>query len=433
MLLPVTSFQFLGVVLLAAKNRDSGKHRSSESSGEKETVEKEVDDTRHGVKLQAQSPCPTTTPKADCSPAPEADSQINGNYFASDARSPRHAAVAFTGGCEKALAPFRRSLTPRCVSLMEGTGRLPLSADELYQHVLSYTLTCHQLLRCGYPRPVPRKPGSAVWLHDESVYSCRKTCSRCGSTFFITTEGEYYSTTYCHFHVTRRCRGVFSCCGSSAQKPGCQLSEYHICTVGIPRKKNTPAHGFVRTRPRPGATGGVYALDCEMCFTIRGLEATKVSVVGWDGTPVYESYVRPSSPVLDYITAISGVTAKHLRNVQTRLQDVQAALLRLFSTSTVLVGHGLENDLRVLKLLHDMVVDTAVIYPHNKGLPFRRSLRSLVGTYLKREVQTGHQGHDSTEDAKACMDLVLLKVAKDLQQREGCTGEEVVRTMPPTL
>ncbi|KAH9360696.1 hypothetical protein HPB48_011480 [Haemaphysalis longicornis] len=319
------------------------------------------------------------------------------------------------GGCDKALVPALRSLTSRCVSPMEGTWRLPLSADELYQHVLSYTLTCHQLLRCGYPRPVPRKLGSAVWLHDESVYSCRKTCSRCDSTFFITTEGEYYSTTYCRLHVIRRFRGVFSCCRSSAQKPGSQLSEHHICTVGIPRKNNTPAHGFVRTRPWLGATGGVYALDCEMCFTICGFEATKVSVVGWDSTPVYESYVRPSSPVVDFITAISGVTLEHLHNVKTRLQDVQAALLCLFSTSTVLVGHGLENDLRVLKLLHDMVVDTAVIFPQHKGLPLRRSLRSLVGTYLKREVQTGLQGHDSTEDAKACMDLVLWKVANDTQ------------------
>ncbi|XP_077545477.1 putative exonuclease GOR [Haemaphysalis longicornis] len=433
MLLSVTSFLFLGVILLAAKNRDSAKHRPSESSGEKETVEKEVDDTRRGVNLQAQNPCRMTTSKGDCRRASEADCQSNGNYFVSDARSALHAAVASRGGCEKSVVPVLRSITPRCASPMEGTWRFSLSADELYEHVLSYTLTYRQLLRCGYPRPVPRKPGSAVWLHDESVYSCRKTCSRCGSTFFITTEGEYYSTTHCRFHVTKHCRGVFSCCGSSAKNPGCQLSEYHICTVGIPRKSNTPAHGFVRTRPRPGATGGVYALDCEMCFTIRGLEVTKVSVVGWDGTPVYESYVRPSSPVLDYITAISGVTAEHLRNVQTRLQDVQAALLRLFSASTVLVGHGLENDLRVLKLLHDMVVDTAVIYPHNKGLPFRQSLRSLVGTYLKREVQAGHRGHDSTEDAKACMDLVLLKVANDLQQREGCTREEVVRPMPPTL
>ncbi|XP_077545452.1 putative exonuclease GOR [Haemaphysalis longicornis] len=274
---------------------------------------------------------------------------------------------------------------------MEGTWRLPLSANELYEHVLSYTLTYHQQLRRGYPQPVLSSPGSAVWLHDESVYSCRKTCSRCGSTFFITTEGEYYSTTHYRFDVTKHCR------------------------VGIPKKKNTSAHGFVRRKPRPGATGGVYALDCEMCFTIRGLEVTKVSLVGWDGTPVYESYVRPSSSVLDYITAISGVTVEHLCNVQTRLQDVQATLLRLFSASTALVGHGLENDLRVLKLLHDMVVDTAIIFPHNKGQPFQRSLRSLVGTYLKREVHARLQGHDCTEDAKTCMDLVLWKVANDTQ------------------
>lgn len=160
----------------------------------------------------------------------------------------------------------------------------------------------------------------------------------------------------------------------------------------------------------------MYALDCEMCFTIRGLEVAKVTVVGADGATVYDAYVRPGSPVLDYNTAFSGVTAEHLRNVRTSLQDVQAVLLRLFTASTVLVGHGLENDLRGLKLVHDTVVDTAVLFPHHRGLPFRRSLRSLVGAYLNRDVQEGT--HDSLEDARACMELVLWKAARDQKMRE---------------
>lgn len=36
------------------------------------------------------------------------------------------------------------------------------------------------------------------------------------------------------------------------------------------------------------------------------------------------------------------------------------------SAETLLVGHALENDLRVLKMLHDRVLDTAIMYPHPK-------------------------------------------------------------------
>ncbi|KAH9360822.1 hypothetical protein HPB48_009384 [Haemaphysalis longicornis] len=155
-----------------------------------------------------------------------------------------------------------------------------------------------------------------------------------------------------------------------------------------------------------------------MCFTIRGFEVARVSVVDCNGTTVYDSYVRPGSPVLDYNTAFSGITAAHLRNVHTTLQDVQAALLRLFNASTVLVGHGLENDLRVLRMVHGTVVDTAVVFPHHRGLPYRRSLRSLVGDYLNRGVPDGPLGHDSVEDAKACMELMLWKAAQDQEQRD---------------
>ena len=36
------------------------------------------------------------------------------------------------------------------------------------------------------------------------------------------------------------------------------------------------------------------------------------------------------------------------------------------SAETLLVGHALENDLRVLKMLHGRVLDTAIMYPHPK-------------------------------------------------------------------
>ena len=41
------------------------------------------------------------------------------------------------------------------------------------------------------------------------------------------------------------------------------------------------------------------------------------------------------------------------------------------NADTVLVGHGLENDLRALQLIHSTVLDTSAVFPHYCGLPFR--------------------------------------------------------------
>lgn len=83
------------------------------------------------------------------------------------------------------------------------------------------------------------------------------------------------------------------------------------------------------------------------------------------------------------------------------------------NADTIIVGHGLENDLRALQLIHNTILDTAVVFPHFYGLPYRRSLKALVWSYLKRDIQESNWGHDSYEDARACIELMLWKTRKD--------------------
>ncbi|KAH9384632.1 putative exonuclease GOR isoform X1 [Haemaphysalis longicornis] len=444
------------VILVAGQKKDDVKKDLSDTSQEKSTVQKEVrpsapkkkkvQEKKRDLKSQYLHPWLMTTLKGHSGTILDLDFNSNGKYLATsaDGRSPQQQQRRAgnnqqqQGHWQKAAVVSAAAKPPPRggSSPLEGTWRLPVCADDLYHQLLRYRLTPQELYRCGYPRPCPEEPGRAVWLMqgDAAADSSRKTCCRCGSAFVITPGGEYYANDACLFHTGRRNATEFSCCGASADEPGCERSEYHVCAQGARgESRDAPARGFVRTRPRHGVAGGVYALDCEMCFTIRGLEVTKVSVVGSNGATVYDSYVRPGSPVLDYNTAFSGVTAEHLRNVRTTLQDVQAVLLRLFTASTVLVGHGLENDLRGLKLLHDTVVDTAVVFPHHRGLPFRRSLRSLVGAYLNRDVQDGPRGHDSIEDARACMELVLWKAARDQKLRERRSRGAGGRLLQPSL
>lgn len=69
------------------------------------------------------------------------------------------------------------------------------------------------------------------------------------------------------------------------------------------------------------------------------------------------------------------------------LRDVQAVLLSMFSADTILIGHSLESDLLALKVIHSTVVDTAVLFPHRLGLPYKRSLRNLMADYLRQIIQ----------------------------------------------
>lgn len=52
----------------------------------------------------------------------------------------------------------------------------------------------------------------------------------------------------------------------------------------------------------PADEQGVYALDCEMCYTTQGLELTRVTVIDEDYKVIYETLVKPQNAIIDYNT-----------------------------------------------------------------------------------------------------------------------------------
>ncbi|KAF9551033.1 hypothetical protein EC957_010801 [Mortierella hygrophila] len=153
------------------------------------------------------------------------------------------------------------------------------------------------------------------------------------------------------------------------------------------------------------------AMDCEMCLTEHGSELTRITLIGEDGKVIYDELVLPTNPITDYLTKYSGMTAERLSGVTTRLADVQKRLKELIDYDTILVGHSLENDMKVLKFAHPFIIDTAKVYHHTRGPPSRPSLKWLAYRWLERRIQNGgDNGHDSIEDALTCLDLIKLKI-----------------------
>ncbi|XP_029057944.1 RNA exonuclease 1 homolog [Monodon monoceros] len=215
-------------------------------------------------------------------------------------------------------------------------------------------------------------------------------CCRCGKIYGVTPAGKHSSVEECHYHFGRL---------------------LHVQD----QKENL--EGFVKTfvkfPPRSG-NHAVFAVNCEVCYTAKGLELTQVTVVDPSLQVGYDTSVKPDEEVIDYNTRFSGVVEDDLKDTKTSIRDVQATLLNLFSADTVLIGHSIECSLYALKLIHTSVVDTTVMFPYRLGLLHKRSLKSLVADYLRRIIQD--DGHNSSENATACMEL--WKVKDDLKGKK---------------
>jgi len=150
-------------------------------------------------------------------------------------------------------------------------------------------------------------------------------------------------------------------------------------------------------------------VDCEMCETETDRRAlVGVSVVDENGVVLLKTLVRPPGKIVDLKTDITGLKLKDFKGVKVTLEDVQVRLKQIVRPNTVLVGHGLEHDLKALKFDHSPIIDTAFLFSY-KNLP--RSTPGLADLCKRLlpsfpEMRQNARGtHDSVEDAKMALEL----------------------------
>ncbi|CAK6959725.1 RNA exonuclease 1 homolog [Scomber scombrus] len=287
-------------------------------------------------------------------------------------------------------------------SSQKSKGNIPLNLKKLkgnddkslYESLKDYIMTEEKLIESNYPVQHPEKPGCAALFADNKkgiTDPLKRICCRCGATYSVNQTGKHIRKEECNYHygkgIEKRVPGGvetrYSCCEAVMGAPGCQQFKLHV-------HDSLSLDGFVATVPRrPSDTScpGVYAVDCEMFYTIHGLELSRVTVVNSSRQVVYDTYVRPDNDVIDYNTRFSGISEEDVKGTHTSLREVQETLLSFISADTILIGHELETELCALKLFHGTVVDTSVVFPHRLGPPHKLTLNNVTAEYLRRIIQ----------------------------------------------
>lgn len=326
-----------------------------------------------------------------------------------------------------------------------------------------------------------------------------EVCDRCQSRFQVFPErresdGALASGGACTYHPGKpyfpprgpneapksKREKKYRCCNESVgDSAGCTRGDNHVFKISE-AKRMAAVLDFVCTpetdseeKKRP------VCVDGEMGYTTYGLELIRLTATRWpDGKELFDVLVKPVGLILDLNSRYSGVWPRDFATALpyehtpspdessplkpkqappvSKLKMVESPakardlLFKHLSPSTPLIGHGLENDLNAMRVIHPTIVDTSLLFPHRAGLPFRNGLKALMSSLLGREIQvhgglgesgaTGEGesggakgGHDSKEDANAAGELVRHAIKEEWgrMKREGFVLDAEGKIVPP--
>ncbi|KAK3953786.1 hypothetical protein QBC32DRAFT_111656 [Pseudoneurospora amorphoporcata] len=369
------------------------------------------------------------------------------------------------------------------------TGLTPQEEIAFLPHLLT---SITELAQHGY---VPKPPS------EEEVKKAREgieaamgweVCDRCTKRFQVfpgrrEEDGALTTGGPCTYHwgrllypernptSTAQQEMTYKCCKQLAgDSTGCTSCSTHVFTIKSPARLATIVP-FMETPENPSVPKDrAVCFDCEMCYTVNGLELVRLTAVNWpDGKELLDILVRPMGEILDLNSRFSGVWPEDLINAEPwkpvapldpavdpvtdngpttkspqsnqgrkkmqRVDSLSVArdlLFSLISPTTPLIGHGLENDLNAMRICHPTLIDTVLLFPHKKLLPYRYGLKVLMEWKLNKAIQVEPDadaaadgkllGHDSAEDARAAGELVRYMIQEKWadMKRKGWTLKE---------
>lgn len=283
--------------------------------------------------------------------------------------------------------------------------------DEVYWKYLNETtIPVKKLAKFGYIMEIPEPLEE---LKDE------RTCKRCKNDFKLS---EVTNKVQCHYHSGKYYKvghnvRRYDCCGGESMDDTCTVGDHHVFYWDNPKEMNM-AIPFRKTRDflkaENPAAFKCLGVDCEMGFTSMGFELLRITAIDFfSGEEVLDLLVRPKGEVLDLNTKWSGIA--RIEESAMEFNALIELLGEIMDQETILIGHGLENDMNTMRLIHDRIIDTAILYPPHKATPtFRYSLKQLAFEFLGRTIQSGE--HDSGEDALTAIDIVKHFLRKIIEQ-----------------
>ncbi|KAI9030897.1 hypothetical protein CLU79DRAFT_731898 [Phycomyces nitens] len=277
-----------------------------------------------------------------------------------------------------------------------------------------YCISENELEKMGYPlSSVLATPGGT----GPSMLYKKIKCDRCNRDYKVKDVLDQVDHTLCLYHHGRmrmvmksgEKHRVYSCCEETYGNEGCVKGPHVYKDEDLETMHGKIAYIKTPVADPAKPRAGIVALDCEMGYTTAGMELIRLTVVGEQAKILIDEMVLPSHMIIDLNTRYSGI--KTLAGVKHNLESIREQLFEHIDSNTILLGHGLENDMNALRLIHTNIIDTAALYPHPHGLPYRFGLRTLSTRHLSKFIQEGSDGHDSFEDAQTCMELleVFLK------------------------
>lgn len=190
------------------------------------------------------------------------------------------------------------------------------------------------------------------------------SCDRCNQEYMIKAVLQQEDMESCVYHPMRTKMSlvdgvkqkVYRCCEDPLGSVGCKRGPHvykdednQILHQKIPFVK-VPAKGEATTRQK------MVALDCEMGYTTIGMELIRLTAVNEKMEVLLDELVLPCSMIVDLNTVFSGI--KTLEGVKHDLDSVRKELFKYVDADTIILGHGLENDMNALRIIHTNVIDT---------------------------------------------------------------------------